>query len=321
MDKMIKHLRKKIQNLHKRGFTLIEILVAITILSTLVVGAITTLNPLGQIGKSQDAVRQKDLNQIKLALDLYYSDKNCYPALSSSPFVTALKNGTEWKEGSTVYMKKVPRDPLTNLTYTYITDETVCPQWATIFAKLSKPSLLATSCPLTAQSSCVPQGFDNTYACVTLGNTNCGTLLASRLGNLPIQSPTPTTTATPTGTTPTPTPTSPPSDQDFDVAQPAGTNPQFYQGTISPLFQQIGKTQKVIVKVAGVTANVSSVSVTVKSDTKIQTYTSSMTGGTPTDGTWTASWIVNDTTIKRFMITLSGTDTNGTSSTFDISIR
>ncbi len=300
----------------KRGFTLVEILVAITIIATLTVGLVATLNPRGQVNKAQDAVRTQNINSIKLALDLYYNDKNCYPALTSSPFSKALSDGTQWEEGTTVYMKKVPKDPTSGVFYTYTTDATVCPQWGVVFAKLSAIQTLATACPLSAKSECVPQGFDNSWACVTLGITNCSTLLAGSLGTTGGFSVNPTPTATPTIT-----PTPPVSDQDFDVAQPAGTNPQFYQGTISPLFQAIGSTQKITVSVADTVGSVSTVSATIKSDTKIQTYPMKLTTGTPIDGTWSASWTVNDTTIKRYQITLNGTDSLGNTSTFDISIR
>ncbi|MEX2007707.1 MAG: GIY-YIG nuclease family protein [Candidatus Levyibacteriota bacterium] len=298
------------------GFTLVEILVAITIVSTLIVGAAMTLNPAGQIAKSQDAVRQRDLQQVKLALDLYYNDRNCYPSPSDSPFAAALKDGAEWKEGDTVYMKKVPKDPA-RVSYVYTTESTACPQWSVVFAKLSKPSTLLTICSLMSQSNCVPKGFDTTWACVTSGNTGC-TILAS--GEIDISG---FSSGTGSGaiSTPTSAPSAPVSDQDFFVAQPPEANPQFYEGTISPLFQQIGSNQKVTVNVAGAAADVASVSVTVKSDTKTQTYPATMTAGTSADGTWEASWTVDDTTAKRFMITLSGTDSAGISSTFDISIR
>lgn len=318
MDKIFKHFKRKIKHLQKKkGFTLIEILVAITILATLTVGAIATLNPVGQINKSQDAVRLKDLQSLKLALDLYYNDKNCYPAQSSA-FTTALNSGTQWKEGNTVYMSKVPKDPTQN-PYSYITDQIICPQWATVFAKLSRSSNIASSCPLTLQSVCTPQGLDNTYACVTSGTPNCSVLASAKIGG---QAPSPTSTSTPTSVpTSTSAPTPPPSDQNFSVAQPPGVNPQFYQGTISPLFQAVGQTQKISVSVAGITADVASVNVTVKSDTKIATYDATMTSGTPSNGTWVASWTVNDTTLNHLVFTLSGTDTSGNSSSFDISIR
>jgi len=296
------------------GFTLVEIIVAITILTTLIVVAVTALNPKGQLDKAKDAVRQNDLRQIKISLDIYYNDKNCYP-IQVSPFTAALKDGTEWKEGSTVYMRKVPRD-VSKTPYNYITDATVCPQWATIFAKLSQPSTLATRCPLISQSQCTPVDFDDTYACVSSGITNCPVLFASRLGPIPTQPAGVTGTTTPT---PTPTPVS--SDQSFSVAQPPGTNPEIYQGVISPLFQAVGKTQKLSVDVADSVGNVASVSATVKSDTKVQNYVMSLTGGTPADGTWSTSWTVDDTTIKRLMITIEGTDSAGNTSSFDIAIR
>ncbi len=303
----------------KRGFTLVEILVAITIIATLIVAAVATLNPRGQVNKAQDAVRTQNINSIKLALDLYYNDKNCYPALAGSPFLTALSSGGQWKEGTTVYMKKVPKDPSSNIFYTYKTDETVCPQWGVVFAKLSAIQTLATACPLSAKSECVPQGFDNSWACVTSGIINCSVLLTSRLGLTGSTAPTPTPTLTTTlALTPTQTPVS---DQDFFVAQPGGTNPQFYQGTISPLFQAIGKIQKITVSVADTVGDVSVVSVTIKSDKKIQTYPMKLITGTGADGTWSGSWTVTDTTIKRYQITLNGTDSLGNASTFDISIR
>jgi len=302
------------------GFTLVEIIVAITILTTLIVVAVTALNPKGQLDKAKDAVRQNDLRTISAALDIYYYDKNCYPLSASSKtndFADALTNGTEWKDGSTIYMKKVPTDPVSRAQYIYITDTTACPQWSTVFSKLSKQPTVAAACPLSNQSNCVPQSYDSSWACKTSGVVNCPVLLASNLS--PAGS---NATVTPGVTgTPTPTPTPISSDQYFTVAQPPGTTPQFYEGTISPLFQQVGNTQTLTVNVAGVSADVSSVSATVKSDTKTQTYDAAMTTGTPADGTWVASWTVNDTTIKRYVITLDGKDVDGILSTFDISIR
>jgi type II secretion system protein G len=299
-----------------RGFTLVEIIVVIAIVAVLATGLIVGINPRAQQDKARDATRFSDISEIRKSLNLYYSDKNCYPGMTSV-FQTALENGSQWKEGETVYMQKVPKDPA-GLEYVYVTDDSVCPQWSVVFAKLSQLTTVTTACPLATQSNCVPPGFDNTWTCVASGNTNCAALLTSTLGDVLISSP----TATPTlSSTPTPTPTLPASDQEFFVAQPPGTSPEFYQGTISPLYQAVGQSQKVMVDVAGATADVASVSITVKSDTKTQTYPATMTAGTVVDGTWTAAWTVNDTTIKRYVVTLNGTDTAGNLSTFDISIK
>lgn len=61
----------------KKGFTLIEILVVIAILGLLItVGVTSYTNTLRQ---SRDAKRKTDLEQIRLALELYKSDNGSYP--------------------------------------------------------------------------------------------------------------------------------------------------------------------------------------------------------------------------------------------------
>src|SRR3989338_3004603 len=88
-----------------------------------------------QINKANDSKRQAAIGQIKNALDLYYHDKNCYPAAGSA-FTTALAAGTTWTEGSTVYIKKVPLDDAGHA-YKYIVETGTCPQWSVVFAKLN----------------------------------------------------------------------------------------------------------------------------------------------------------------------------------------
>ncbi len=296
----------------RAGFTLVEILVAITIIATLTVGLVATLNPRGQVNKAQDAVRTQNINSIKLALDLYYNDRNCYPALTSSPFSKALSDGTQWEEGTTVYMKKVPKDPTSGVFYTYTTDATVCPQWGVVFAKLSAVQTLATVCPLSAKSECVPQGFDNTWACVTLGSTNCSTLMAGNLGT-PTPTPSPSASSGPTAT-PTPTPTS----GNFTVALNA--NPQFYQGTLSPMYPTKNTQQKIDILIADPDP-VASVSAKIFSDTKTTNVVFSLTKGSTTDGTWTGTWNVNDTINGFYKITFFASDNVSRQSSVDVVIR
>lgn len=314
--------------LHLKGFTLVEILVSIAILASLSAGVFLAIRPKTQIDKANDTTRQQDLSSIKSNLDLYYHDKNCYPSLTSSvsnDFADALKNGTQWKEGNTLYMQKVPKDPVGD-SYTYVTDSTVCPQWSVLFSKFSKEYLVDSAsgatpiCSLSQSASkkCVPNGFDSSWGCVISGDTQCTTLLATSLPGAPASSYTPTTN--PSGTV-APTPTSVPTSQSYYVAMPPGTNPQFYQGLIDPLFQAVDKTQKFSVDVADSAGNVTSVSMTAKTDTKTQTFTLDKTAGTGADGTWSKTITVNDTTINRYMLTFTGTDSAGNTSSFDLSIR
>ncbi|MBI3075051.1 MAG: type II secretion system protein [Parcubacteria group bacterium] len=70
----------------KSGFTLIELLVVIAIISILASVVLASLNTARQ--KSRDAKRISDVNQIRIALELYFDDNNGYPlALDNTTLV------------------------------------------------------------------------------------------------------------------------------------------------------------------------------------------------------------------------------------------
>lgn len=97
------HLRRS------HGFTIIELLVVIAIIGILATLILVSLS--GARAKARDAVRKSDLNQVKKALELYNSDNSKYPAT-----LAELTGGA----GTTVYMKRVPKDPLTDVDYRYV---------------------------------------------------------------------------------------------------------------------------------------------------------------------------------------------------------
>jgi prepilin-type N-terminal cleavage/methylation domain-containing protein len=209
------------------GFTLVELLVVITILSILITMLILTLNPFVQIEKGQDAKREQDLKQLNTALDTYYNDHNCYPSDLAK------------LSGTGTYMKQVPNDPAAAggwQNYDYITDPNKpdCPQWNVIFAKVSNTidynknptaQAVATLCPLQ-QTGCFPGdagGAGNAAGynyCVLSGNVSClkdlvltpvgGPVPTSGGGGITVTAAVPTSTPTstpiPTSLTPTPTP-------------------------------------------------------------------------------------------------------------------
>ena len=69
-------LRK--QNKNKKGFTIIELLVVISIIGLLATISVVVLN--GARRKSRDTKRISDIRQINTALEMYYNDRYSYPA-------------------------------------------------------------------------------------------------------------------------------------------------------------------------------------------------------------------------------------------------
>jgi len=101
----------------KLGFTLIELLVVISILGIL--ASLLISNVTGARERARDSQRKSDLLQIKEALKMYCNDFGQYPAGSGTTIIgcgtTQLASecswGGEFKRGTTVYMKILPKDP------------------------------------------------------------------------------------------------------------------------------------------------------------------------------------------------------------------
>lgn len=193
-------LVSKLDNV-KQGFTLIELVVVIAILSILFLLSLLFLNPDTQFKKARDAQRKSDINEVTKAVNFYYDDHQCFP--DSIPW------GKEWKENGTIYMEKVPNGPTcrdaTCTEYTYIA-ENICPQWFSIFSSKESQVSAGNDCSLTSLSSCTPQGFSQGI-CAVGGDVKCSFVSGSVL-----LTPTPVGQAGPTSTptsapTDTPTPT------------------------------------------------------------------------------------------------------------------
>ncbi len=176
-----------------RGFSLLQMIIDIAILSILLVLVVILIDPITQIKKAKDATRAHDLNELKNSLDAYYNDFGCYP--------TTIPFGSEWRVGSTVYMAKVPQAPDCDSNpsncYLYQVDQNnPCPQWNIIYVKNDLEKNV--SCPLTSfSSSCVPPNYDTSWSCALSGNIDCSVVVANSVfSSLPVppgSSPSPTT--------------------------------------------------------------------------------------------------------------------------------
>lgn len=89
-----------------RGFTLVELLVVLSLLSILAAMGVVQYRNSVRLG--QEAVLKKDLFAMRDAIDQYYADKNKYP-----PTLDALV--------SDGYLRRIPEDPITKTADTWVT--------------------------------------------------------------------------------------------------------------------------------------------------------------------------------------------------------
>jgi general secretion pathway protein G len=97
----------------RRGFTLIELMVVLSIIALLLTLAVPRY--FGSIDKSKEAVLRENLNQMRDAISRYYADKGKYP--ESLDALAAEK-----------YLRGVPLDPVTESDKTWIVVQPDDPQ-------------------------------------------------------------------------------------------------------------------------------------------------------------------------------------------------
>lgn len=132
----------------KKGFTLIELLVVIAIIGML--SALLVPNFMGARERARDAQRKSDLKQIQKALEMYRQDQTLYPTATSGRFGTC---GSSFSSGSTVYMNKIPCDPLAPTPYYYSPNNTNLTFQLCACLENKADSDSSTSCPCGPCSS------------------------------------------------------------------------------------------------------------------------------------------------------------------------
>lgn len=121
------------------AFTLVELIVVITLIAVLVVIIITYLR--SQLFKGNDARRKGDITRIKVAVEEYEKDHNCYP---KNIYVN---NQCVTDDKIKPYLKELPCDPVTRKPYAYEVDSTsACPDWYRFYTLLQN----------TADTSVIP---------------------------------------------------------------------------------------------------------------------------------------------------------------------
>jgi general secretion pathway protein G len=104
---MLTRLRRPAVVLASRGYTLVEVMIVISLIVVLTsVGLATYSN---SVRRSREAVLKEDLFRMRDAIDQYYADKNKYPATLQD----LVGDG---------YLREIPKDPITNSADTWVTE-------------------------------------------------------------------------------------------------------------------------------------------------------------------------------------------------------
>lgn len=91
--------------LNEKGFTLVELLISISLIAILSGVLFSVINARGIQSKARDAQRVSDLAKIKIALESYFSDNRGYPVSASWAAVSTLT------VLSPSYINVIPSDP------------------------------------------------------------------------------------------------------------------------------------------------------------------------------------------------------------------
>lgn len=127
----------------------------------------------------------------------------------------------------------------------------------------------------------------------------------------------------PPSATPSPRPTPAPilqGKETYSIGQASDAKgPKITQAVFEPHDPAVGQTQKITIKTSH-SQPVTAVELVIKSDNKTQTQNLTLASGTAADGSWSASWTVNDTHLYIYVVTVKAKSTDGESAV-DISIR
>lgn len=90
----------------RKGFTLIEVLVAATIIAILISIGVVSYASVNK--RSRDAKRKSDIEQLRSALEMYRADNDSYPNVGGGSWVDASDLEAALKP---TYLPSIPTDP------------------------------------------------------------------------------------------------------------------------------------------------------------------------------------------------------------------
>lgn len=186
----------------RSGFALLELLVVMGIIGLLVPFGFGSIKV--QTERARDFRRKSDLQDIKIAMEQYYSAANAFPA--TIPFC-----GESFQYKSDLLLREFPCDPLTRAPYTYLTDSLIEYQWYKVYTHLERHDDTIIE-QIGCQDGCGPEcAYNYGVASTNISITACiwATPLPTSTPEptaIPTISTLPTDVTTPTSMIPTSTP-------------------------------------------------------------------------------------------------------------------
>lgn len=104
----------------KNGFSLVELLVVISIIAILSAAGIVVYQSVQP--KTRDSIRKSDLNNLALALEAYFQKNGNYIDGTAGTEGNCASDTTSFYSGIATYMtdNQVPKDPKTQANYCYV---------------------------------------------------------------------------------------------------------------------------------------------------------------------------------------------------------
>lgn len=127
----------------KKAFTMLEIMIVISIVIIIATALLILSNPKKQVEKSWDGKRKSELSTLKKTYEDYYNDKKCYPRPTEVCYKDNNKLncpicGSQTPTALLDYVSQLPCDPQNpSRDYLYQVDDINCPTWYRIYSKLS----------------------------------------------------------------------------------------------------------------------------------------------------------------------------------------
>jgi prepilin-type N-terminal cleavage/methylation domain-containing protein len=161
-------------NITKKGFTLMELLIVIVLLGFLVTAGVASYS--SSLTKSRDTKRKNDLRQIAITLEAYNNDIGSYPLGDSNGSIVGCNGsacpwGGAFQNATTLYMVTLPGDAKSTQRYFYVSPDGTYFQLYTRLENTKDSDI-----PRLGDK---PRAFNGVYCDNPAGSLNCNYGVAS----------------------------------------------------------------------------------------------------------------------------------------------